>query len=307
MNKIYCGDNLKIMKDMESESVDLIYLDPPFFSGRNYEVIWDDDAEVRLFGDRFEGGIWHYINWMVERLEQCHRVLKPTGSIYLHVDWHAVHYLKVEMDKIFGYGNFVNEIIWAYNTSGKSKQHFGRKHDTVLVYSKSKNCIFNEQRVKDEGKNISRYNKIDEDGNRYYMRSGKYKVVYKGTVPLTDTWTDLPAITNNAKECLGYSTQKPEALLNRIIKASSNPNDIVFDPFCGCGTSAAVAKKLGRQYIGIDVSPTACKLIAKRVGYNESDIEGQPRTPDEISVIEPHEFQNWVCKQWMQKKYITKS
>jgi DNA modification methylase len=134
---LYCGDNLKRLAQLPSECVDLIYLDPPFFSNRNYEVIWGDEAEVRSFEDRWEGGINHYIEWMWDRVIEMHRVLKPTGSIYLHCDWHASHYLKVMMDDVFGARHLRNEIIWYYESGGRAKTFYPRKHDTIFWYSKS--------------------------------------------------------------------------------------------------------------------------------------------------------------------------
>lgn len=249
-NKLYCGNNLQIMHSMPDESVDLIYLDPPFFSGKNYEVIWGDEAEIRTFKDRWEGGIMVYVEWMKNRLHECHRILKPTGSIYLHVDWHAVHYLKVEMDRIFGMKNFRNEIIWCYSNSGRGKKEFAKKHDTILLYSKTPKYEWFGDSVKvpyDEKYMKSHFKDVDENGDvcRKRLDAGKWRTYYpsSGMIP-NDWWIDIPSLNSVAKERLGYPTQKPEALLERIIKASSNPGDIMFDPFCGCGTSAAVAQRL---------------------------------------------------------------
>jgi len=257
-NEIHCGDNLEIMKYIEPNSIDLIYLDPPYFTQTNWKIGNNE------FSDSWKD-MDEYLNFMEDRLRQMYRILKDTGSIYLHVDHHAVYELKVIMDKIFGRENFINDIIWSYNTSGKSKRYFSHKHDTILFYSKTNNYVFNEQRVKDEGKNISRYNKVDEDGNKYYMRSGKYKVVYTGTIPLTDSWNDISALTNNANEKIGYPTQKPIELLERIIKASSNKDDIVLDPFCGSGSTLESAKRIGRKFIGIDQNKQAITMSKKRL------------------------------------------
>ncbi|GAI73363.1 unnamed protein product, partial [marine sediment metagenome] len=142
-NILYCGDNLEILATMDKESVDLIYIDPPFFSNRYYEIIWGDEAEIRSFEDRWEGGINVYVDWMKERVMELHRVLKPTGSMYLHCDWHAGHYLKVMCDEIFGTNNFRNEIIWCYRGAGYPKKDFGRRHDTILRYSKADDYTFN--------------------------------------------------------------------------------------------------------------------------------------------------------------------
>ena len=147
-NTIYCGDCKEVLKKFPDECVDLIYMDPPFFSNKTYEVIWKDGYEVRAFEDRWKGGIEHYIGWMEERIRECHRVLKKTGSIYLHCDWHASHYLKVMMDRVFGVNNFQNEIIWFYKTGGVSKRRFSRKHDNILFYTKSSKYTFNPQMEK---------------------------------------------------------------------------------------------------------------------------------------------------------------
>lgn len=276
-NSIYCGDCKDTLNDFPDECVDLIYLDPPFFSNANYEVIWKDGYEVRAFEDRWKGGIEHYISWMEERIRECHRVLKPTGSIYLHCDWHASHYLKVMMDRVFGYRNFQNEIVWHYGLGGSSPKRWQRKHDNILFYTKSEEWTFNPIMTPATSERM------------------------KGKMKKEDDVWDIPSLNNMARERLGYPTQKPEALLERIIKASSNPLDVVLDPFCGCGTAVAVAHKLDRQWIGIDVSPAACKLMVDRlrkigVQIGENDIIGLPRTIEELKLIKPFEFQNWVCQ-----------
>lgn len=262
-NVIHCGDNLAIMREMEPESVDLIYLDPPFFSNRNYEVIWGDNQEVRAFNDRWADGINHYLDWMKERLVEIHRILKSTGSIYCHLDWHAVHYVKVMMDDIFGMKNFRNEIVWHYGLgAANAKSTYLKKHDTILFYSKNKKYTFNLQRGEVTPQMKAKYCHIDE-GGAYMMAKGK-KYYLKGGKPLDSVW-DIPTISPTSKERLKYPTQKPEALLDRIIKASSNPDDIVLDPFCGCGTTVAVAKKLGRKWLGIDQNEKAIELTEKRL------------------------------------------
>ena len=149
-NTLYYGDNLGILREfIPDESVDLIYLDPPFFSNKHYEVIWNDGAEIRAFEDRWKGGVYHYVEWMTERLEQCYRILKETGTIYLHCDWHASHYLKVAMDKIFGENNFQNEIVWHYRTGNIAEKIFARRHDTIFRYSKTNKWTFNPIEVKE--------------------------------------------------------------------------------------------------------------------------------------------------------------
>src|SRR5690242_4304699 len=161
---IYCDDNLTRMATLPSESVDLIYLDPPFFSNRFYEVIWGDEAEVRSFEDRWEGGIQHYINWMRERVQELHRVLKPTGSLYLHCDPHASHYLKVMLDQVFGMANFRNEIVWR-RTGGHSKaSRYAPVHDVILFYAKGDRPTWNAPRRPYMRGHVEEYFKLGEDG-----------------------------------------------------------------------------------------------------------------------------------------------
>ena len=276
------------MAEFPEKAVDLIYADPPFFSNKQYEIIWGNGAEQKVYEDRWKGGINVYIEWMKERLWQCYRVLKDTGSMYLHCDWHASHRLRVAMDDIFGDGNFLNEIIWHYHTGGVSKHMWGRKHDTILFYTKSRNWVYNlikEKRYYEKPffEATEGYQK-DADGRLYIMAHPD------------DVW-EIPAVLNLSKERLGYPTQKPEALLKHIIEASSNKDDIVLDPFCGCGTTLVVAHQLGRKWIGVDVSPIACNLMRDRlnkVGATNIRIIGAPKTIDELKKLSDWEFQNWV-------------
>lgn len=262
MNEIHCGNNLEIMKTMKDEFIDLIYLDPPFYTGRNHESIKDD--EKRTFNDKWDT-LNKYIDFITMRLKECHRILKSSGTIYLHVDHHAVHYLKVEMDKIFGIKNFRNEIIWHFPSMSRTNKDFPRKHHNILRYVKSNKWIFNANNilVPYADSTISR---AKSGGAGFESKKGKSNYLKKkGKIPDT-VFTNIPHIKSKT-EALGYPTQKPEKLLDRIIKASSNENDIVFDPFCGCGTTIAVAKKLNRKFIGIDISPIACKIAKKRINY----------------------------------------
>jgi DNA modification methylase len=290
-NLIYCGDNLEVLAKFPEKSVDLIYADPPFFSNKHYEIIWGNGAEMKVYEDRWKGGINVYIEWMQERLWQCYRVLKDTGSMYLHCDWHASHRLRVAMDDIFGQENFRNEIIWSYKTGGTSKRYFARKHDTLLFYAKSSKYIFNVQYYKSWQRKKYDYSAkypeyYDEKEKRWYHLA-----------ICRDVWDDTYAIGTENKERLDYPTQKPEALLKRIIEASSNKSDIVLDPFCGCGTTLVVAHQLGRKWIGIDVSPIACNRMKDRLSKVRASnirIIGAPKTIDELKVLEPFQFQNWV-------------
>jgi len=288
-NVIYCGDNLIWLKKFPDKLVDLIYLDPPFFSNKQYEVIFHDGQEIRSFEDRWKGGINHYIGWMRERIFEMHRVLKDTGSFYLHCDWHAGHYLKVMCDEIFNYSNFQNEIVWYYRRWTNISTRFQRMHDTIFFYTKGKKYKFSCLYQPFSEKTIHREISVDGVTNLKEKRD-----IEKGIV-MHDVW-DIPYIHSQSKERLGYPTQKPEALMERIIKASSNKDDLVLDPFCGCGTTIAVAQKLQRKWIGIDVSPSACKLMKNRVEKNGAmgiEIIGLPVNIDDLKSLEPFEFQNW--------------
>jgi DNA modification methylase len=297
---LYCADNLQQLVDFPSECVDLIYLDPPFFSNRNYEVIWGDEAEVRSFEDRWEGGVQVYINWMKDRLVELHRLLKPTGSLYLHCDHHAGHRLKLMLDDVFGENRFQNEVVWYYRGGGVSPARWARRHDTIFFYSKGIDWTFNVDPVRTEysesvvESSPSRYDKSYR-GDRVY--SG-YKPNPLGKHP-DDVWPIQPLMPSDKRERLGYPTQKPETLLERIILASSNPGDLVLDPFCGCGTTIAVAERLKRQWIGIDISPTAVGLMKRRVekvGAKDVRVVGLPMTVQELKELRPFEFQNWVMQ-----------
>lgn len=290
-NKLVLGDNLEFLRTLKSETIDLIYIDPPFFSGRNYNIIWGDSNEVRTFRDIWEGGLDSYLIWLNARLWEMRRVLKKTGSIYVHCDWHASHYIKAEMDKIFGYENFRNEIIWHYEKWTANAKNLQKNHDIILFYSKSGTWTFNIQRSVTENlakkheqgyligggygsRGLVVYNK-DNSKVKELIASGKYQVVYADTggKPLSDVWR-IPFINPVAIERIGYPTQKPEALLERIINASSNKGDIVADFFVGGGTTAAVAMKLKRRFIACDSSRVAVSVTLDRLVKVGEEISG---------------------------------
>jgi DNA modification methylase len=293
---IYCDDNLQRLALMPRESVDLIYLDPPFFSNRQYEVIWGDEAEVRSFEDRWEGGIYHYVEWMKERIYELWRVLKPTGSIYLHCDWHASHYLKVMLDEVAGAEHCQNELIWYYRGGGVSPRRFGRRHDTIFWYTKGSKWTFNVDDVRTE------YSPESLERLKYTARAFRPSGVYDSYKPNPlgkhpDDVLEIQPIMPSSKERLGYPTQKPERLLEVIVKASSNTGEVVLDPFAGCGTAMVVAHRLKREWIGIDVSPTACNLMRRRlqkVGALDVRLIGMPTSIADLHDLKPFEFQNWI-------------
>ena len=338
-NCFYHGDCLFVMKhDIPAESIDLIYLDPPFFTGKTQKGKWEPDAmeisfedSKKFWGDnekvkrmREQAPEWliyiankqpqlaSYLFYMMERLRECYRVLNKTGSIYLHCDWRASHYLKMITDEIFGYENFQNEIVWYYRTGNIAKKQFRKQHDIILFYSKSGEKIFSPEEIKQyfvqiygpqfkPTKGLGR--KYGEDGY------GAYTIQF-----VDDVWNDIKAIHGylGGAEHLGYPTQKPEALLERIIEASSNKGDIVLDPFCGCGTAMVTAHKLERRWIGIDINtsfdekeklPVAFRVIRDRCIQQKIDISFEfptyiPRNLDEVMKLSgkgnSNLFEKWV-------------
>jgi DNA modification methylase len=316
LNRLFFGDCLHVMRMLPSECIDLIYIDPPFFSGRNYNIIFGDKNEVRSFTDIWEGGMPGYLIWLNARLYEMKRLLKPTGSIYVHLDWHAAHYVKCELDRIFGYRNFITEIIWQRVTTHGDAKRFANIHDVILWYSESDNPQHIAQYGEHSGRYIeSHYTGLDPDGRRYmldnatasgqgparvfngvlldpppgthwrwsqekideYLKRGRIVLTKTGRprykryldeskgIPIGSLWTDIPPVNSQAQERIGYPTQKPEALLERIIKSSSNKGDVVADFFSGGGTSITVAQKLGRRWIGSDISRVAVALTADRI------------------------------------------
>ena len=337
MNAFYHGDCLFVMKhDIEPESVDLIYLDPPFFTGKTQKGtkkwqpgameisfedskrFWSEKAEemrkkapewlryIALKRPDFASYLWY----MMERLQACHKVLKKTGSIYLHCDYRASHYLKMIMDEIFGNNNFRNEVIWYKNSGGIGRTSFNKRHDTLLNYSKTGEYFYNGKAVGDlreqEEGTFGGYFGVDSNGRKYreVRKGGKvYKYYMDEPKNPDDVWT-VPQIPERDKtERVGYPTQKPEALLNRIIKASSNEGDLVLDPFCGCGTAAIVASKLNRKFIGIDINtserkkgelPTAFSVIKNRSHKLFTQTRYISRDLSEVLEMDPRQFENWV-------------
>ena len=293
---LFTGDNLTVMRGMNTGSVDPIYLDPPFNSKRDYAApigsqaagaefkdTWtldDIDVEwINLIEDKHphlyrvlmaagSNSDKSYLAYMAVRLLECHRLLADTGSIYLHCDPTMSHYLKLVMDAIWGRSNFRNEIVWHYHMGTAPKADFRRKHDIILRYSATSQYMPVAVRVprRMEG----RYNHTDEDGRRYHINgAGKRFYEDEGVMP-DDVWSYLadPSFTqlnSQAKERTGYPTQKPLKLLERIIAASSNPGDVVFDPFCGCATTLVAAEQTGREWIGCDISQRAIEIARERL------------------------------------------
>ena len=255
---IYCADCLNKLRELPDGCVDLVYIDPPFNSRRNHSLVHRGN-EKRQFSDRFDD-VNTYLEYMEPRLAEIYRILKPAGSFYYHCDWHASHYVKVLLDSrgLFGYENFQNEIVWLYKSGGASPaRRFSRKHDIILFYTKTNNYTFNGLKEKSYNRNLKPYN---FDG----VEEHRDEVGWYTTVGMKDYW-EINMVGRTSHERLDYPTQKPEALLERIITASSNEGDIVMDAFCGSGTTLAVAQKLKRKWVGIDSSPAACRLARQRL------------------------------------------
>jgi DNA modification methylase len=278
-NSIYLGDCLYVLSNLPDSSVNMIYLDPPFFSGKEYEIK-SNKKHVTGFDDRWKGGISAYVSWMKERLTQCQRVLKESGSLYLHCNWYANAQLRILLDGIFSH-EIRCEIIWDKGFRGtERKRNWQQSHDTILFYTKSDGYVWNSQFQEYADRDLKRYNKTDRSGRKFALikrRRGDGSIYYGKTYPKSrgkqiNDIIHVPVLSATSKERLGYPTQKPEKLLQLLIKASTNSGDIVIDPFCGSGTTLSAAEYLGRRWIGIDNSKSACKIALTRLGQTEDSL-----------------------------------
>jgi len=341
-NTLYYGDNLDIIRRyIKDESVDLVYLDPPFNSNASYNIIFKEEsgvkaaAQIKAFDDTWQwdktaasayqdtvlaGGqvsrsmqafrtvlgestMLAYLAMMAPRLQELRRVMKPTASIYLHCDPTASHYLKMLMDAVFGVKNFRNEIVWCYRKWAIAQPQFARNHDVILFYTKSADNTFHPLFMPLSEGTLKRWKGkkqvavFDNEGKR----SAASEEEDSHGAPMYDWW-DLSIINPAAKERLGYPTQKPQALLERIISASTNPGDVVLDPFCGCGTAVAAAQRLKRNWIGIDITHLAVTLMKHRLWDafgNDVPFEviGEPVSLPDAQVLattDPYQFQWWA-------------
>ncbi len=275
-NRLYLGDNLLVMRSLPDASIDLITIDPPFFSGNDYTPRRSSRAGPGRdagFSDVWEGGLAEYLAWLNARLYEMKRLLKPNGTLYVHLDYHAAHYVKVELDKLFGYGRMLNEIIWHMNSGQRRPYAFGPRHNVILRYSPSDTPIFNADAVREP---YSPDIHVPASKAHYYHPDGKVA---------DDVWRIPIVAQNDRRERTGYPTQKPEALLERLIRASSNPGDVVADFFCGSGTALVVAARLGRRWIGCDIAPEAIRVTLARL---EKQQQGggrlQPGMPDVVVI-----------------------
>ncbi len=275
-NRMFWGDNLHVMRQLPSESIDLIYIDPPFFSGKQYNVIFGDQNELRSFSDIWQGGMPGYLIWLNARLYEMKRLLRKTGSIYVHLDYHAAHYAKVEMDKIFGADNFRAEIVWPVGAGARSRKRFSMKHYNIYHYTKSDSWYFDSSApiVRKPYKDITvsmHFNNVDKDGRRHRIQTkgGKQYITYEDEGMVCDSvWDDINAQDATSPimgERIGYPTQKPEKLLERIIVSSCPEDGVVADFFCGGGTTPSVAQRSRRRWIACDQSRVAVAITVDRV------------------------------------------
>ena len=296
---VFIGDNLEILRGINSGSIDLIYLDPPFNKKKVFKATIGSQAEGVGFSDIFRDGDvkeewlcdikegnkdlhnflagiknighksnFYYLCYMAIRLIEMRRILKDTGSLYLHCDPTVSHYLKIVLDCVFGSDNFRNEIVWCYSSTSQAKKWYPRKHAVILFYSKSKNYCFEPDKIRiPYKKSLVRHGVTWKSKNKEELE----KLTNKGKIP-EDFWADIFPVNSMARERTGYPTQKPLALLDRIIRASTNEGDVVLDPFCGCGTTCVASENLSRQWVGIDISEEAKKLIYNRL-KGESGIQ----------------------------------
>ncbi len=260
---IVCADNLPHMQTLPPASCDLIYADPPFNQNKQ---MGPTQKGVASFNDRFQGGLEGYVSFLRPRLAQMHRLLSDRGSLFVHLNWRTVHYVKIELDRILGVDNFLNEIIWGYRSGSRPGRWFSRKHDTILVYAKKLGThTFNVQR---DGEYRTRDLKRSADGVPYKL-TRKGPIFFHPDGPaMTDVW-DVPILSTVSRERTGYPTQKPMALLRRIILACSNEGDMVADFFCGSGTTLVAAQELGRKWIGCDESPEAVAIASDRLASEQ--------------------------------------
>ena len=313
-NRLIWGDNLLIMGSLLKEyagKINLIYIDPPFATGDDFSftVNIGDQAEVtkepfalevKAYRDTWGKGMQSYLQMMYDRLVLMKELLADNGSIYVHVGDNISHYIKTLMDEIFDQDNYRNEIVWHYKSSAPPEKDFQRNHDVILRYSKTSNYILNTQFDPYSESTVKRFDKVDEEGRRYKIvtkRAEQFKVFMKKEgMPADDVW-DLPIVIGTSKEWLNYQTQKPEALLERIVKASSNENDFVADFFCGSGTTGVVAEKLGRRWIMSDLGRFAIHTARKRL----LDMSAKPFVVQNLGKYERH---RWVKLNGRYKNYL---
>ena len=309
LNKIIFGDNLQVLKTLVemkhrgelknadgTDGIRLVYIDPPFATKQDFS-----NKDAKAYSDKLAGA--EFLEWLRKRLILLREVLSDDGSIYVHLDWHKAHYIKILLDEILGEGNFKNEIIWHYDIGTAPKKDFKRKHDSILRYTKTNNYIYNTVTI--PPKNLKRYDKTDEDGRIYMVRGDSGKRVYADEgQPEDDVWTfyksdELRSLNSmsNERRSIKYPTQKPEKLIERIVKASSNEGDLVLDCFGGSGTTAAVAEKLGRRWITVDAGKLSIYTIQKRIIGIESY---KPFAVYDAGLYDNEKLNSFDSTQWKQ-------
>ena len=312
MNKIFWGDNLQVMSHLLKEyrgQIDLIYIDPPFDSKADYKKKIDvkgvgkAESDSSTFEEKQYGDIWtndEYLQFMYERLILLRELLSERGSIYLHCDWHRSAYLRLLLDEVFGANNFRNEIVWSYfGFKRATSKKFPQKHDVIYSYTKSHDYIWNVQYKPHSPEYIKRFKK-DANGRLYRddvnPTGGGTRIIYLDEVEgdiVDSVWTDIPPVNPVAKERQNYPTQKPEALIERIIKSSTNPGDLVFDCFMGSGTTQAVAMKLGRRFIGADINLGAIQTTTKRLVGVANELNTQMQEETKYTGFEVYNVNNY--------------
>lgn len=312
MNKIFWGDNLQVMSHLLKEyrgQIDLIYIDPPIDSKADYKKKIDvkgvgkAESDSSTFEEKQYGDIWtndEYLQFMYERLILLRELLSERGSIYLHCDWHRSAYLRLLLDEVFGANNFRNEIVWSYfGFKRATSKKFPQKHDVIYSYTKSPDYIWNVQYKPHSPEYIKRFKK-DANGRLYRddvnPTGGGTRIIYLDEVEgdiVDSVWTDIPPVNPVAKERQNYPTQKPEALIERIIKSSTNPGDLVFDCFMGSGTTQAVAMKLGRRFIGADINLGAIQTTTKRLVGVANELNTQMQEETKYTGFEVYNVNNY--------------
>jgi site-specific DNA-methyltransferase (adenine-specific) len=299
-NKIYHGNCVEKLKEIEANKVDLIYFDPPFFTQRKHSLTNKDNSKTYEFNDKYNS-IEEYLTLLENVLEQSKRVLKNTGSVFLHCDKTASHNIRVVMDKVFGRENFQSEIIWSYKRWSNAKKGLLNAHQVIFFYSKTQNFKFNtlytDYSATTNLDQILQDRERDENGKSVYKKDENGNVILgkeKKGVPLSDVW-EIPYLNPKAKERTGYPTQKPVLLLNQILNIVTDEGDLVVDPFCGSGTTCISAKSSKRQFIGIDISQSAVELANSRLEemvisesnlWNKGPNEYQEKTEKELAILQ---------------------
>jgi site-specific DNA-methyltransferase (adenine-specific) len=299
-NKIYHGSCVEKLKEIEANNVDLIYFDPPFFTQRKHTLTNKDNSKTYEFDDKYNS-IEEYLALIENVLQESKRVLKNTGSVFLHCDKTASHYIRVVMDKVFGRENFQSEIIWSYKRWSNAKKGLLNAHQVIFFYAKTQdfkfNTLYTDYSATTNLDQILQDRERDENGKSVYKKDENGKVILgkeKKGVPLSDVW-EIPYLNPKAKERTGYPTQKPVLLLNQILKIVTEEGDLVVDPFCGSGTTCVSAKSLKRQFIGIDISKDAVELANLRLEkmvisesnlLNKGTNEYQEKTEKELAILQ---------------------